>query len=64
MIISFQNIKYANNEWHKNVTNIKIGIFLKTEVCEGGSSFIRVNAVFLYIYSKAAQGHKNTNIPW
>jgi hypothetical protein len=35
------------------VTNVNIGIFLKIEVCEGGSSFIRVNTVnspplFLY----------------
>jgi hypothetical protein len=28
-------IKYANNEWHKNLTNVNIGIFLNTEVCEG-----------------------------
>jgi hypothetical protein len=41
-------MKYADNEWHKNLTNVNIGIFLKTEDCEGGggSSFIRVNTVF------------------
>jgi hypothetical protein len=30
----------------KNLTNVNIGIFLKIEICEGGSSFIRVNTVF------------------
>jgi hypothetical protein len=54
MIIQFQNIKYANSEWHKNLTNVNIGIFLKIEDCEvvggvilyAGLSFIRINTVF------------------
>jgi hypothetical protein len=40
MIILLQNNKYTNNEWHKNLTNVNIGIFLKTEDCEGGSSYM------------------------
>jgi hypothetical protein len=30
-----QYIKCASNEWHNNLTNVNIGIFLKTEDCEG-----------------------------
>jgi hypothetical protein len=42
MIISFLNIKYANNEWHKNLTNVNVCIFLKIEGCEGGRLICRV----------------------
>jgi hypothetical protein len=35
VIISFQDVKCANNEWYKHLTNVNIGIFLKIEDCEG-----------------------------
>jgi hypothetical protein len=34
LVTNISNI--ANNEWHKNLTNVNIGIFLKIEVWEGG----------------------------
>jgi hypothetical protein len=46
MIIKFQDIKYANSEWHKNLTNVNIGIFLKIEYCEGGSFYMQGHLVF------------------
>jgi hypothetical protein len=39
----------------KNLTNVNIGIFQKIEDCEGGvilyagSSFIRVNTIYMYV---------------
>jgi hypothetical protein len=49
MIILFQNIKYADNEWHKNLTNVNNVIFLKIEDCErggGGSSYMQGRLLF------------------
>jgi archaellum component FlaF (FlaF/FlaG flagellin family) len=45
MITSFQNIKQANTEQHKKMANMNIGTVLKTEDCEGGSTYIQVNIV-------------------
>ena len=28
-------LKNANTKWHKNLTNVNIGVFLETEDCEG-----------------------------
>jgi hypothetical protein len=46
MIIQLQNIKYAHNEWHKNLTNVNILIFLKIKDCEGGSSYMQGRLIF------------------
>jgi len=35
MIIQSQHIKDDNTKWHKKLTNLNVGIFLKTEECLG-----------------------------
>ena len=43
MIIWSQHVKDANTKWHKKLANVSVGIFLKTEECEGGLTYLQGN---------------------
>jgi len=33
----------ANTTWHKKLANVNVGIFLQTEECEGGLTYVQGN---------------------
>jgi hypothetical protein len=59
-------MKYANNEWQKNLTNVNIGIFLKMEVCEGGVVFYssKYGILFYFQYNEVLWTDKLCLLQW
>lgn len=43
MIIQSQHTKDANTMWHKKLPNVNVDIFLKTDDCEVGLTYMQGN---------------------